>query len=81
MSAKFPRGGGGGSRTFFSSKSIRKLSRGHVRCNFIHELTAYLTWAKVVEKTWRKEKVGEKIFHLRVKSLISVSGVHEIAFF
>ena len=23
MSAKFPRGGGGGSRTFFSSKSIR----------------------------------------------------------
>ena len=33
-----------------------------------HELTAYLTWAKV----------GEKSFHLRVKShILSLSGVQE----
>ena len=36
---------------------------------FLHELTAYLTWAKV----------GEKIFYPRVKSQISISGVQEHA--
>ena len=36
--------------------------------NFLHELIAYLTWAKV----------GEKLFFSRVRSQMSLSGVQEI---
>ena len=66
-------------RTFYSAH-IRKQSHGYEDRNFLHELTAYFTWAKVGENLIMNEwSLVPHWFGMDVSSLLGINkSIEEI---